>query len=250
MKTGNGQTYSGTSGLLIAIPKRDFPPEFQDKSRLAYYALQQNSIEINTSFYKLPLAATVAKWADMVPDDFKFTLKLWKEVTHNKGLLFKEEDVNRFMHIADQAGDKKGSILVQFPPSLTISAAPQLAELLTSINQANDLKWDIAVEFRHKSWYEEDTFDLLREKRAGLVLQDMPASVSPTITTSDEFVYLRFHGPDGMYRGSYGDGILYEYSMYIQEWEQEGKTVYVYFNNTAGDALQNLETLKRYLNHT
>jgi uncharacterized protein YecE (DUF72 family) len=247
MKTGKGIVYSGTSGLLISIPKRDFPPELQDKSRLAYYALQQNSIEINSSFYRLPLATTVTKWADMVPDDFKFTFKLWREITHNKGLVFNPDDVSRFMGIIDQAGSKKGSLLIQFPPSLTISSIGQFTLLLNSINQSNKLGWDIAVEFRHKSWYEEAVFDLLRENKAGLVLQDMPASFSPMITTSDEFVYLRFHGPEGRYKGSYGDGILYEYSMYIQEWQQEGKTVYVYFNNTAGDALQNLETLKRYL---
>lgn len=250
MKIGDSQIYCGTSGLLTSVPKHDFPPEFQDKSRLAYYALQQNSIEINSSFYRLPLAATVSKWADMVPDDFRFTFKLWKEVTHNKGLLFKQEDVNRFMEVVKYAGKKKGSILVQFPPSLTIASIQQLAELLAVLNEANNQHWDIAVEFRHRSWYEEDVFDLLRENNAGMVLQDMPASASPLITTSDAFVYLRFHGPEGRYKGSYGDGILYEYSIYIQEWQQEVKTVYVYFNNTAGDALQNLETLKRYVNES
>jgi len=106
----------------------------------------------------------------------------------------------------------------------------------------------LAVEFRHSSWYDDSVYELLTSYNVAMVIQDMPASATPMINTADEFVYLRFHGPEGRYKGSYSDGFLYEYSLYIQEWQQEGKTVYVYFNNTAGDALKNLNFLKRCLN--
>lgn len=79
--------YTGTSGLSLPFPKHSFPPEFQDKSRLTFYASLFNSIEINSSFYKLPMASTVKKWAESVPDNFLFTFKLWREITHNKGLI-------------------------------------------------------------------------------------------------------------------------------------------------------------------
>ena len=58
-----------------------------------------------------------------------------------------------------------------------------------------------------------------------------------------DFIYVRFHGPTGNYRGSYSDDVLSEYAGYIMDWVDEGKIVYVYFNNTAGDAFNNLQTL-------
>jgi uncharacterized protein YecE (DUF72 family) len=236
--------YAGTSGLVIAMPKRDFPPEHQDKSRLAYYAHDQNSIEINSSFYKIPKAKTICKWAAEVPPHFRFTFKLWKEITHQKHLLFRSEDVNRFMQVISSAGEMKGCLLVQFPPSLQAAAFPQLQEL---VRQLRTYEWSIAVEFRHSSWYNDNTYDFLNKQETGLVIQDMPKSATPIEITSDELVYLRFHGPSGNYKGSYSDGFLYEYALYIQEWRQDGKTVYVYFNNTAGAALENLNFLKRCL---
>src|ERR1700759_3716537 len=100
--------YSGTSGLLTPIPKRDFPPEFADKSRLAFYSHLFNSIEINSSFYKLPQAKTLAKWAGETTEGFRFTFKLWKELTHNKNLAFNAVDIPRFFDAINAVGNKKG----------------------------------------------------------------------------------------------------------------------------------------------
>jgi len=247
LTTKNGIFYGGTSGLLVPMPKRDFPPEFKDYSRLALYGTLFNSLEINSSFYKLPQSKTVAKWAAEVPNAFTFTYKLWREITHNKGLVFNDDDIASFMDVISYAGDKKGCILVQFPPGTTI-ARGQLTHLLALLQGKNhDNLWHVAVEFRHRSWYTDEVYDLLRRFNAGLVLQDMPKSTTPQIITSDDFVYVRFHGPSGDYRGSYSDELLNEYTYYIRDWQNEGKDVYVYFNNTAGDALNNLLTLKQYL---
>src|SRR4051812_43057690 len=93
-----GQFYSGISGLVLPVPNKSlYPPEFRETSRLTYYASLFNSIEINSSFYKVPIAKTVNKWTTEVPDHFKFTYKLWREITHNKELLFNANDVDRFM---------------------------------------------------------------------------------------------------------------------------------------------------------
>jgi len=111
-----------------------------------------------------------------------------------------------------------------------------------------DRTWKIALEFRHNSWYTESLFEYSEENRISIVLHDIPASATPLdyYAVSDA-VYLRFHGPGGKYRGSYDDDVLYEYASYIKEWQEEGKTVYVYFNNTMGDAVRNLETLNRII---
>lgn len=238
------QFHAGTSGLLISMPKRDFPPQHQEKSRLAFYAQYQNSIEINSSFYKLPQIKTTIRWATEVPDNFRFTFKLWKEITHQKNLLFNAGDIERFLQSIAGAMEKKGCLLVQFPPSLQASAFPQLQELILLLKNSS---WPIAMEFRHPSWYKDAVYEFLNTQNIALVIQDMPKSATPLKITSDDFVYLRFHGPSGNYKGSYSESFLYEYASYIHEWLQEGKTIYVYFNNTAGAALENLELLKQYL---
>jgi len=241
--------FSGTSGLLLPVPnKLHYPEAFKDKSRLCYYGSLMNSIEVNSSFYKIPMATTVRKWAQEVPEGFKFTFKLWKEITHQKGLVFSPDAVRLFMETIAQAGDKKGCLLVQFPPSVKMGNFRQLEQLLRQVRE-NDagFSWKTAIEFRHPSLYHQDVYDLLNNYQMGLVIHDKPPAHTPLSDSELDFIYLRFHGPDGSYRGSYGDDVLYEYSEYIKEWLSLGKTVFVYFNNTMGDAILNLETLKRYV---
>ncbi len=249
MDLNNGKIYTGASGLVLPVPnKLHYPPEFQDKTRLAYYASLFNSIEINSSFYKLPNRQTLKKWAESVPDYFRFTFKLWKQITHNKQLSFNDEDVFEFFDRIAAAGDRKGCVLVQFPPGLTVSAAPQCENLLQALTAANAAQqWPIAVEFRNKSWYEEEIEMMIGSMNASIVLHDIPASATPLPSDPPETVYLRFHGPEGRYRGSYSEDFLSEYAGYVNEWQQEGSRIFVYFNNTMGDAVNNLITFNRFL---
>ncbi|MDN3548172.1 DUF72 domain-containing protein [Mucilaginibacter aquaedulcis] len=236
--------FGGMSGLVISIPKRDFPKEFSGLSRLGFYGFQENSIEINSSFYKLPKRSTIQRWVSEVPENFRFTFKLWKEITHQKNLLFNAEHLRNFMQVIDLPTSGRGCLLVQFPPALQVSALPQLTELIKLLA---DYGWRIAVEFRHASWYADPVYDLLSCNKIAMVIQDMPKSATPLEITAEDLMYLRFHGPAGNYRGSYDDDFLAEYATIIREWQDEGKTVYCYFNNTSGAALQNLHFLKRCL---
>ncbi|MGI4022426.1 MAG: DUF72 domain-containing protein [Janthinobacterium lividum] len=249
VEQAKGSFYSGTSGVVLPVPnKLSLPQEFQEKSRLTYYASLFNSIEINSSFYKVPMAATVQKWTESVPEDFRFTFKLWKGITHNKGLDFKVEDVNHFLQVIANAGSKKGCLLVQFPPSLKIANVHQLEKLMIAIRDADaEQNWEIALEFRDRSWYCEEMDDLLNSYQMGIVLHDKSAAASPLVEPATAFVYLRFHGPGGNYKGSYDDDFLYEYAQYINDWQSEGKSVYVYFNNTMGDAIKNLKSLNNFV---
>ncbi|MDP9048523.1 MAG: DUF72 domain-containing protein [Bacteroidota bacterium] len=248
-KIGIDGIYTGASGLVLPLPNRQsFPPEMQNKSRLEIYSSIFNSIEINSCFYKVPLASTVQKWADSVPDDFKFTFKLWKQVTHNKELIFNADDIEHFMQTIAWAGEKKGCLLIQFPPSMTVANIDKLDKLLMSVNQAHAAnEWKIVIEFRNRSWYEEEVYDMLAQHHTGVVLHDMPSSAVTLLETSVDYVYLRFHGPNGGYRGSYADDFLYEYAQCIKDWRGDGKEVYVYFNNTMGEAVKNLMTLNKYI---
>ena len=137
---------------------------------------------------------------------------------------------------------------MQFPPSVSSDRFPQLEAILKVIEESNTSKlWRVAVEFRNIDWYNNDTYDLLAAYKATAVIHDMKPSATPPHAISD-FVYVRFHGPTGNYRGSYTHEFLQEYTEYINEWLTEGKTVYLYFNNTAGDAFNNLRTLQQMLN--
>lgn len=139
-------------------------------------------------------------------------------------------------------------MLIQFPPSLGIEYIVQLDKLLSCIKEIDTTQhWKVAVEFRNKSWYHDDVYYLLNFYKAAIVIQDKPKSATPFLNHTSDFMYIRFHGPTGNYRDSYSEDFLNEYASYVNEWVAEGKTVYVYFNNTMGDAFHNLKTLNGLL---
>jgi uncharacterized protein YecE (DUF72 family) len=245
---GKGHFYGGLSGIQLPVPKYKFPSEWQNASRLSYYASFFNSIEINSSFYKIPLARTLTRWSDSVSNDFKFTFKLFKEITHSKNLSYKDEHLADFFNAINHVGSKKGCVLVQFPPSVTISNISSIDLLAAKLDQLNiDSSWKLCFEFRHASWYHNDLYSLLEEHHGHLVRHDMPSSATPFAMNDSGVIYQRFHGPTGNYRGSYDASFLVEHAQYITQWMYEGKDVFVAFNNTAGDAYHNLMTLKQFV---
>jgi uncharacterized protein YecE (DUF72 family) len=236
--------YSGTSNIVLPIKQSEYPPEFSGASRLQYYASCFSSVEVNSSFYKIPKAATVEKWRDSVPADFRFTFKVPKAVTHAKSLQFSVADVERFAGAVAHIGDKKGCLLLQLPPSVKRERQEELEGLLECLR--NDAKgWKFAVEFRHISWYDRAVYRVLQSYGATLVEQDLPGSATPPVQVTEDFTYMRFHGPDGGYRGSYNDTVLARYAARIVDGMKNGRDMYVYFNNTMGDAIENLQTLNK-----
>lgn len=244
-----GNFYCGTSNIVLPVPNKAFyPEEYREKSRLNYYASIFNSLEVNSSFYKIPMTKTVAKWATDVPDNFVFTFKLWKGITHVKGLQYNTDDINRFFVSVNDVAEKKGCILVQFPASIKFSLFAKVTYLLNDLSmKASD--WRIAVEFRDKSWYRDELYMFLESIKATLVQHDMPASAITFPELDTSFHFLRFHGERGDYRGSYADDFLEEYAAHIHDWTQEGKTVFTYFNNTVGAAVHNAITLQQFYNN-
>ncbi|MES2649897.1 MAG: DUF72 domain-containing protein [Bacteroidota bacterium] len=248
MEHSSGFLRVGTSGISLPGNRKSAPIEFQQKSRLHFYSTLFNSIEINSSFYKIPMPATFAKWSNDVSDDFSFTLKLWKEITHVKELNFQLDNVNRFFESANQIGNKKGCILVQFPGKITLEYFNKIALILERLGESDPANtWKKAMEFRHDSWYTGETYELLKEHNAVVVLQDKSKSKNFDVRDNAPFYYFRFHGPTGDYRGSYNQQFLEEQSAVIRELLLKGKEVYAYFNNTAGNAFENAGELRRIL---
>lgn len=241
----NGKFMIGTSGIVVPGTKQTFPEEYREGSRLHYYSRLFNSLEVNSSFYRVPMQGTFEKWEKEVPDDFEFTVKLWRNVTHAKGLAFNKSDIDSFMRAANGVHHKRGCVLVQFPASITfvlLKSVKKILHHLDRIHQKNT--WRIAVEFRDMSWYNAVAYDMLETYNACLVIHDMPKSKTPLVDLSVSSVYLRFHGMLGDYRGSYADADLDRYAEHIDKWRDAGKDVYVYFNNTMGGAFENAQRLK------
>lgn len=226
--------------------KSTFPPEYRLKSRLHYYSTLFNTIEVNSCFYKTPLRSTYEKWAHDVPEDFQFTLKLSKEITHAKDLSGDLACMENFLHTAAGTGNKRGCLLIQFPGKITLEHFTQVEQILSelrSYDPGDD--WRKAIEFRNESWYIAETTELLNEHNAAMVLHDFSKARLSAWTGRANFVYMRFHGPTGNYRDSYSQPVLDEKAEMIKEMAGSGKDVYVYFNNTAGNAFENARYLQK-----
>ncbi len=237
--------YCGTSNIVLPVSnKQYFPPEYQNKSRLNYYGSLLNSVEVNSTFYKLPMARTVEKWAADVPAHFRFSFKLWREITHARDLLYDPDKIRKFMEIVRYAGEQKGCLLVQFPASIKISFFQKLRQLFEELLNTGLLTgWKLAVEFRDKSWYQDHVYQILEYYQVAVVIHDMSGAATPPIDMECDIVYMRFHGIEGDYRGDYTDQFLSGQAGWIRSRLDEGKQVYVYFNNTIGSAIQNAMTL-------
>lgn len=239
-----GTLWIGTSGIVVPGSKENFPPDYFDKSRLAYYASFFNSVEINSTFRKIPQAKTFKKWCDEVPEDFQFTFKLIETVTHVKQLKADLNQIDLFLEAAASTR-KKGCLLIQFPGKVTSDFGEEVDEILETVQLIDDLsEWRIAVEFRSPTWYTPKTLRSLQLHKASMVLHDMPKSYNLQLEQPNNFYYLRYHGPTGTYRGSYTSEFLKEQSHKIATLINKGSDVYVYFNITMGSAFVNSLYLK------
>ncbi|RYG41709.1 MAG: DUF72 domain-containing protein [Chitinophagaceae bacterium] len=239
----NAALYSGTSGIVAETVKALYPAEFRNTSRLHYYSTLFNSLEINSTFYKLPKKTTVGKWMTEVTPGFRFTFKIPKAISHSSLLQYDEYDVRNFCDILADVS-LPGCILIQLPSGTTCESHKKLTELIKKIGKyTKDIDWRIAVEFRHSSWYSSKITESLKHHNVAVVLHDFAKGENLQDMKTADFVYLRFHGPEPRYRGSYSDEFLLAISKRIQQWISEGRAVFAYFNNTMGAAYDNIITL-------
>ena len=181
-------------------------------------------------------------------DDFQFTIKLWREITHAKELEYDLDNLDRFMEAANRIGNKKGCLLIQFPASIRFKHFAKVEAILKRLQKLDPSnEWQKVLEFRHTDWYNQETYSLLDKYHASIVLHDMPKSKNDILNEKANIVYLRFHGLKGDYKGSYPDSFLQDKASQIKQWLKQGKSVYAYFNNTMGDAFNNANTLASYL---
>ncbi|HSR69416.1 MAG TPA: DUF72 domain-containing protein [Acidobacteriota bacterium] len=158
--------YVGTSGFAYKEWKGSFyPDDLPQKDFLRYYSQQLTTTEINATFYRSPSAKTVAQWKEQVPDSFRFTLKMNRRVTHNKRLQDVEENLQWFLKGAAPLKEQLGCVLVQLPPwfKRDVDRLREFIEVAPS-------QWRMAFEFRHETWYCDETYQALRDANQTLAV--------------------------------------------------------------------------------
>ncbi len=231
----------GTSGFSYPEWKGLFYPEtLPQREWLEYYSSRFDCVEINSSFYHLPKESVVESWNSRVPQDFRFVFKGSRTVTHLKRLKECRESVDLFYERLSPAAGKCAAVLWQLPPGFHLD----LERLKVFLGWLPDTP-PAVVEFRHASWYAEEIFQLLGDRKAVFCIQDMPDIPCPDRVTGG-MLYLRFHGPTGQYGGNYAHSFLRSRAKWIVE--NAVKEGYAFFNNDIGGwAVQNAMTLRRML---
>ena len=236
----------GTSGFYYEHWRGVLYPDDLPKSRFfAYYMRHFPTVELNNTFYHLPKAKTVTHWMEESPEDFLFALKAHREITHYRRLRDADDALYRFLHLIKPMRPRLAAILLQLPPSL--HADP---DLLAGFLPRLPSGYHYTIEFRDPGWYDEQIYTILKSYNVALCLHDFARrTITPVITA--DFGYLRLHGPDGRYGGSYSDARLKEIADILLQMAHHLKHIFVYFNNdTDGYAVQNARTLTTLLQQT
>ncbi len=183
--------YIGTSGFSYNEWKGGFYPDDLPAAKfLSYYSGQFNSTEINNTFYRIPSAKTTANWAQQVGPSFRFSLKLSQRITHKKRLRDCSEEMEWFRNGAEPLQGQLGCILVQLPPWFR-----QNLEVLDAFLEAHASNWRLALEFRHASWMQPETYQLLESRGASLGVVETDEDQAVREVTAP-FVYVRLRKDD------------------------------------------------------
>ena len=230
----------GCSGWVYKHWRGSFYPEGLPQKRwFERYSEEFDTVEINASFYRVPLATTFEGWREKAQSDFHYAVKVNRFITHMKKLIECETEVDRFVELTRLLGDKLGPLLYQLPPSLHKNLERLdafLARLPKDLEQV--------VEFRHGSWYDDEVLELLDRHGVGFVCHDLRGLISPR-WASGRTAYVRFHGTSGRYHGRYSDEALMDWANWCLQQKQRGRSVWCYFNNDIhGHAIEDARTLK------
>lgn len=229
-----------------SLPRKHAAAFPVEGSHLARYAARFSAVEINSSFYRPHRPATYARWAETVPKDFRFAVKVPKAITHEARLEKTERTLTTFLGEASHLGEKLGCLLVQLPPSLALQ--PKVARKFFSAVRAR-FDGAMACEPRHPTWFEPDADALLRESRVARVAAD-PARVLAAAEPGGwrNVVYFRLHGSPRIYYSSYDAAYLEHLAPTLAAHRARGATVWCIFDNTAlGAATANTLTVSDLL---
>ncbi|HUP26610.1 MAG TPA: DUF72 domain-containing protein [Candidatus Limnocylindrales bacterium] len=230
-----------------------YPPDITGYYELKFHSQHFNTVENNSSFYRIAQESTYKTWDRMTPESYKFSIKLNKLITHEAKLELNDdvrEKVDYILTSIQILKAKLGAIVIQLPASFKYDL-PKLERFLAFFRDkvnAHEHKLDIAIEFRNKHWFVQDVYTVLKKYNVALVAgQSSRYPLAREITA--DIVYIRMHGPDKLFASKYNTEQLTEWADYIKGISKQVKRVYVYFNNDFyGYALENAKELARLCN--
>lgn len=231
----------GIAGWSLRREHLEFFPA--EGSHLQRYAATFGCVEINSSFYRPHRPTTYSRWAQSVPPDFRFAVKLPKEITHKRRLVDCDETLQRFLGEATSLGDRLGPLLVQLPPSLAFDAATAAAFFATLRRRFAGL---LVCEPRHRTWFTADVDKRLRDVQIARVAAD-PAVVPEAAQPGgwDGFSYWRLHGSPHMYYSAYAAADLQALAGRLR---RQRRPAWCIFDNTArGSATSDALVLKKLI---
>lgn len=225
--------YIGTSGFSYGHwTNGRWYPEGCD---LEFYARFFNTVEINTSFYRMPYDAMFESWNRRTPNRFKLVFKVPRFITHMKSLILDEFSVQRwdtlFEKLALVDSGKIGPLLLQLPGRQRVN----VNRLSDTLDYVSARGYQIAFECRNETWLNGDLFALLQKHDGAVVVGDW-RTCKTTPTYNAPFLYVRRHGPKGQYKDRYKLSQLHELAEQIVEFAAKRKPSYVFFNNDGGAA--------------
>ena len=177
----------GTSGYSYKEWKGGFyPAKLPDGEMLRTYAARLPAVEINNTFYRLPKAEVLEGWAQQVSGDFRFVLKASRRITHIKRLRDAGDETAYLYQTALSLGRHMGVVLFQLPPNFQ-KDAPRLQAFLDSLPAGRGA----AFQFRHASWFDDETFAALHDAGCALCLADTDDEPLKNIAATADWGYLR-----------------------------------------------------------
>lgn len=248
-----GRAFVGTSGWQYRQWRgRFYPEDIPQRAWLPFIGENLDSVEVNGTFYTLPKKETVHGWAEETPRDFRFSLKVWRGISHFKKLKDPEPKLRRFYDLAKEVpGRQRGPLLTQLPPNQgkDLEKLDHYLKAMKKVPTKTQGHWQRAMEFRHDSWYDDDTYALLDKHRTALCIHDMKGAGPVDEPNDASFIYMRRHGPGGNTQRGYDKKAIRQDARRINDWSDSGKQVFVYYNNDGyAHAPQDAMTLKEMLN--
>jgi uncharacterized protein YecE (DUF72 family) len=224
-----GEIRIGTSGYLYQHWRGVLYPERLATARwLRRYAEVFDTLELNSTFYRLSTPTAAERWRAETPPGFVFAAKGSRFITHMKKLNDPRQALQRFFAPLRPLGSKLQVILWQLPPRFQVDALPRLEAFLRLLPR----RYRHAVEFREASWYLPEVAAVLARHETGFCEHDLVPLPAPSFTGG--FRYLRFHGATGKYDGRYGAEGLRDVGLDLRRWRRRGRDAYVFFNNDIG----------------
>ena len=241
--------YIGTMGFSYKDWAGAFYPQgLASREYLSYYGRIFNAVEIDSTFYGTPKIGSVYRWRDKSPEGFKISVKVPRSITHEAGLVGVHDEMIEFINTIENLGNKLSVILLQFPPSFDTSNLQVLDDFLVQLPKGNSF----ATEFRHPSWWVDQSADILTKHKVCWVATEFEGVPKEVPLTTDT-IFVRLVGRHGRFRSHDREQIdvthqLENWWQWIQSLSEEVHEVYIFFNDDfSGHAPASANRLKKII---